>query len=476
MEIHAEIENMPVLCFDTGLNERAFAQAGLSRLITQEGVIIKNNGTVEKWQIEGTAEKNGNMLLWGKNFAGRTLDIILAGEANEAFSVVRSWMKAQTPLRQTVSEMKNQVSLAPCGVICSNEALLFLPKQLVERCIEAQGKTTEKIIRYVHPDLNGEYATVWILACILYRIFCKKDAFLAADVDTLRQDIREGVFFPARFAQPGIDGRLDSLLQRTLSHSRQDFPVLKDFSFLSAEDDTTENRDSPAFFTTDEFIHVLSNEEAKHLDIKSTKFVNKQERLTKIRRFFKKNRAVIFGAASAVVVAVIVVTSVILDRSNLPNTKGMTPLDVVETYYTAMGNLDHLVMSGCVLKKAGKDDIDMATELFVLSKVRQAYEVGKPPSIISAEVWLQSGAQPTIAVVFGTSHLKVQPLDTDTADGEVSFRAEYKLWAPAFNPSSNDETIDSPRVPGEQPRIDEIKLVLRKDEWRIAEIKRSLGK
>ncbi|MDR0644916.1 MAG: hypothetical protein LBG05_08480 [Treponema sp.] len=476
MEIHTKIENTPVLCFDTGLKERAFAQAGLSRLITQEGIIVRSNGTIEKWRIEGTAERDGNMVVWGKNFIGQTLDVILDGEANEAFSAVRFWLKAQIRLKQTVSEVKNAVSIAPCGVICSNEALLFLPEQLVVRYVEAKGETVKKIMRYVHPDLTGEKAVVWSLACMLYHIFCENDAFLATDADILRQDMREGVFFPARFARPGIDGRIDSLLQRTFSHSMQNFPTLEDFSFLNVKDDVAENRDSLAFLPVDEFIYVLSYEETKKLILESTRFSKKQKRLTIIWRFFKKNRAIIFGSVAAVVVAAVIVISVIQDRANLPNTKGMTPLDVVETYYTAMSNLDHLVMTGCVLKKAGKDDIDMTSELFVLSKIRQAYEMGKPPSIISAETWLQSGAQPTTAVVFGTSHLEIQPLDTDVADGEVSFKAEYKLWAPAFNPSPNDEAIESPRVPGEQPRVDEIRLVLHKRAWRIAEIKRSLGK
>ncbi|MDR0785897.1 MAG: hypothetical protein LBE74_08495 [Treponema sp.] len=465
MEIHGEIENRPVLCFDTGLRERAFAQAGLSRLIMQEGLVVNRDGTVEKWKIEGVVERDGYMVVWGRNFDGQSLDLVLERGTDTALSMVRFWRDAQFRLEQAIVFAKNAVSVAPCGVICSNEALLFLPEQLTARYVEAQGQTINKIMRYVHPDLTGQSAVVWTLACMLYRIFCGNAAFPAADADALRQDMREGVFFPMRFVRPGIDERLDSLVQKTFQPSTQGFPSLEDFSFLNDAD----------FLSIDAFIHSLSEEEARSLAVESTKFSKKQERLMRIRRFFKRNRAVVFGVVGAVVVAAVVVVSVIQDRANLPNTKGMTPLQVVETYYTAMGNFDHIVMTGCVLKKAGKDDIDMATELFVLSKVRQAYEMGKPPSIISAETWLQDGGRPTTAVVFGTSNRKIQPLDTDPADGEVSFKAEYKLWAPAFNPSSNDETVDSPRVPGDQSRVDEITLVLRKKEWRIAEIKRSLG-
>ncbi|MDR0412138.1 MAG: hypothetical protein LBH75_09255 [Treponema sp.] len=464
MEIHGEIENRAVLCFDTGLKERAFAQAGLSRLVMQEGIIVKRNGSVEKWKIEGVAEREGNMVVWGKDFNGQPLDILLERGTDEALNAVRFWWDALLLLNQTIVEVKKAVSVVPCGVICSNDALLFLPEQLVARYVEAQGQTVDKIMRYVHPDLTGQSAVVWSFACILYRIFSGNDAFPAVDADILRQDIREGVFSPIHFVRPGIDGRIDALLQRTFLPSSQAFPSLEDFSFLN----------DAALLSIDAFIHSLSEEETKNLSVESARFSKKQERLTRIRRFFKRNRGIVIGAVAAVVIAVVVIGSVIQDRANLPNTKGMTPLHVVETYYTAMGNLDHIVMNGCVLKKAGKDDIDMVTELFVLSKVRQAYEIGKPPSIISAQTWLENGAQPTTAIVFGISHLEVKPLSVE--DGEVSFRAEYKLWAPAFNPSPNDETLDSPRIPGEQPRVDEISLALHKGLWRITEIKRSLGR
>jgi hypothetical protein len=476
MGIHSDVDNTSVLYFDTGLNERAFAQAGLSKLITQEGVIVKNNGIVEKWKIDGSAEKNGNMFLWGRNFTGRTLDVIIAGEANEALSAVRFWLKAQPQLKLSAPHLKNSVSIAPCGVVCSNEALLFLPEQLVARYIEAQQKTTEKIIRYVHPDLSGENAAVWSLACLLYRVFCKKDPFFSTDQDVLRQDIREAVFLPTRFACPGLDNRLDSLLQQTFSYPKKTLPSLKDFSFLITENDANEFKDPPAFLTTDDFIHIPSHEKLRTISAQSAKFIRKQQRITKLRRSLKKNKTLLFSVTAAILVVAIVVVSLIKDRANLPNTRGLSPIAVVETYYSAMGNLDHLVMSGCVLKKAGKDDIDMATELFVLGKVRQAYEVGKPPSIISAETWLQNGAQPTPAIVFGPSHLQVLPLDADSSDGEVSFKAQYKLWAPAFSPSPDDQTLDdSPSAPGEQSRIDEITLVLLKDQWRISQIKRSVN-
>jgi hypothetical protein len=156
----------------------------------------------------------------------------------------------------------------------------------------------------------------------------------------------------------------------------------------------------------------------------------------------------------------------------------MTPAEVVQAYYTAFTALDHEFMQNAALKKAGKADIDVAVRLYALDRVRQAYQrnaVQEQPSIIKAQDWLDSGGQPVAAdyFVFGVTDLRAMPEDQDESDGEVSFRARYNLWA-----TDHGDTEAQPQttlMPSVQARIDEIRLVLYKGNWRIAEIKRLQG-
>jgi len=152
--------------------------------------------------------------------------------------------------------------------------------------------------------------------------------------------------------------------------------------------------------------------------------------------------------------------SLISDRSKLPTTRDMSPREVVESYYDAMEDLDHTMMEACILKnnKTGKEDIGMVTNLTVMTKVRQAYE--RERSYIPAREWLEAGSPPTEAMVFGPVELRIQDTGIQRPESEpveAAFEAEYTMW-----------------LPGEESRPvrDELRLVLYKNAWRIAEITR----
>jgi hypothetical protein len=157
----------------------------------------------------------------------------------------------------------------------------------------------------------------------------------------------------------------------------------------------------------------------------------------------------------------------------------MAPIEVVEAYYAAMGDLDHTLMEACVVGKAGRNDIDLVIHYFVLSKVRQAYEMNAP-QVISAQRWIDAGYPSTESTVFGVSGFRSEPIDLDETGGEAAFRVSYLLWVPQQSqPSGAQAESDLPQaeeaaaIPISIPQTDTVKLVLRKDEWRIADIQRT---
>jgi hypothetical protein len=486
---HSEIEGVSGICFNMGLDSRTFAQAGLAKLLTMQGIIVKTDGKTETWKISGVVEKEDEIIVWGPDFAGEPFAAFLSDAArkDDALDAIRHWIRSRLVLAaalpsatdalataarqdQLASEALNtpQAPLAPAFTFIGPDGSLFFPPlPLAQRCAEAENAALEKTERYVHPDLRREEAAVFTLGCMLYRLFCGKPAFPSNNIETLHQDMREGVFFPPRFAAPGLDDKFCQLLTASL-----DPAVAKKAATLKQWGDFLGAPSKPDSAKVDSYLHELNPSEMEKLAVEREKFTKNRERTVKTRRFAKRNRNIIIAVVVAVVVMGAVIGGTIRDRANQPNTKGMLPREVVETYYQSIGKLDHLTMQGCVIKKAGKNDIDMTSELYVLSKVRQAYEMNAPDSVMAAQDWIDSGAAPTEKVVFGASGLRLQILDADESDGEVSFRVAYSLWAPAFN---SDESADGLRVPGEQARVDELRLVLRKDQWRIAEIKRRLG-
>jgi hypothetical protein len=109
------------------------------------------------------------------------------------------------------------------------------------------------------------------------------------------------------------------------------------------------------------------------------------------------------------------------------STRGLSPQQVVETFYRSVNSLDHERMQDCVTGRAGKQLIDQVINVYVISRVNQGYE-GRS-LIRSAEEWDRAG-RPAVRPpesVFGITDLVVQPLP----DGaEPSFRVRYRFWTP----------------------------------------------
>ncbi|MDR2446478.1 MAG: hypothetical protein LBD58_04170 [Treponema sp.] len=480
----SEINGKRAICFDTGLNEQDFARAGLSRLLMQRGVVVRNAGGAteksETWKCEGVVKRNENMVVWGADFTDSAMavsfDTLLADDSQKdvALDAARRWIKARAMMGDAPASSERSVSLAPGGTfIDKNGSLFFPPELLAERCFEAGHSIFEKKERFVHPDLEGKAADAWTLACMLYRIFCDADAFQSKDIITIHQDMREGVFFPPRFAKPGVDRQFDALIKKAFSKRHTDHPTLEEWRRFLEEKDSSNN-----IKRFDSFFHALAPEEAEKIEKEKNNFIKNNRFSVKTRRFLTQNNAIVLGAAIAVVAAGLLIGSVVYDRSHAPNTKGMTPAEVVQAYYTAFTALDHEFMQNAALKKAGKTDIDIAVRLYALDRVRQAYQmnaVQEQPSIIKARDWLDSGGKPVDVehFVFGVTDLQVTPEDQDENDGEVSFRVRYNLWATEHgNTEAQPQTTLMPSV---QARIDELRLVLYKGNWRIAEIKRNQG-
>jgi hypothetical protein len=322
---------------------------------------------------------------------------------------------------------------------------------------------------------------VFTAAALLYFALSGGFPYPGRDRDVLREDIREGVFIPPRLAAPGLLDEPASLITAGLSpraRLRGLRPALADIARLigtaaasgAAEDGVAKSDGRRGLF------RGLGQAEKEALEAERERFLRKREKVVKTGRFLRRNRAAILAVAGAAVIAVLVAGSLIRARLDRPSTRGMDPAAVVESYYNAVNALDHEMLGACVTGGAGKDDINMVTGLYVVSKVRQAYEAREV--FISPEEWRESGGGVSEKAVFGIDGLVIRETDTDGA-GRVVYRAEYLFFN--LYPDSNGGTVSPaaegevpPTVPAGVPRLDE--LVLEKNGkglWRITEIRRT---
>jgi hypothetical protein len=471
-----DVDGQKALGFDTGMDSRAFARAKFSQFITEPGFIVSLDGvnsSVNFWKASGVVEyseaetADATMVVWGPPFRGERLDLLLHDneKREEALVAIRRWTRAVLALGE-----KYQVSLWPCAALIGESQpgeIFFAPMDISVNCLI--NKESNNINnRYIHPDLNGMNAAAFTAAAMLYQVFADSPAFPAKDEITLHEDMREGNFLPIRLAVPGLDDKLAALIQTALSQSVKKNGVLPNGLRLLEEFPVFLQKDSlPSFFKR------LSEADTLLIEKEKTQYLKTKTAEVKTRRFVKRNATILLGGFAALVIAILIAKSVIDSRSAL-TTANMEPVQVIETYYNSFGELDHMWMEACVIKGVGKDDINMVMSLFVISKMRQAYEQNLRSSFISAKEWLEAGGGQIDLQVFGVTDLQI----TENTSNEVLYRVDYTLWVPGegrdySETGQNAMTGVVEYLPPESVhRSDFVTLVQKKGKWLISEINR----
>ncbi|GHT65309.1 hypothetical protein FACS1894110_06870 [Spirochaetia bacterium] len=471
--IHFEVEGKAALGFDTGLSAQAFAQAKLAQFITQEGLIVHSDGEIEPWKPSAVIERQRSdgtpgMVIWGSDFKGERFDLLIKDESrrDEALDALRLWLE--------VWSSATRLPLWPAGALIDLDAgrILFPPDRLIMRSIQAEGEDAwlDGVESLVNTELRANDAVSFTAGAILYRIMSGTLPFPNRNHDLLHQDIREGVFLPLGLAAPGLDEKITALVDQAIAFSKHapagGRPGLEEFREALGK---RHSRGVDSFFRTlNEAEQAKIAEEREQLQKKTNIRVN-------TRRFVIRNAAIITGIFIAVVAVSGVIGSIRKSNAELPTTAGMASAEVVQAYYGAFGDLDHTMMDACVTKKAGRGDIEMVTNLYVMSRVRQAYEsIGT--TVIPAQKWLDDGAQPTESQIFGVSDLNIRKIRGDESGDEIHYRTSYMLWIPmgADSPDEadpNDVRAEAaPMLPKGYPIADELTLIRHRGNWRIAEI------
>jgi hypothetical protein len=470
---HPEISGKPVLGFDTALDAQSFAQAKMASYMTQKGSVVfpnskadgKADGRVETWQPEGVAELEREpggpqtMVIWGPSFPGERLAGIIAdpGRRDEALDALRYWLRARPLVEGAVSPAgvfivtDSAIREDPAGKRFPVGTLLFPPERLVKRCLEAEG--IDPAGERLHPDLSGGEGIAYSAGLMMYEIFCGVLPFKGEDPLVVRQDIREGVFLPPGLAAPGLDEDLARLISLSLA------PVKQKSGAPPRPDPETiaEALGSPGSRSPDSWITPPGGEALAKIRLEGEQFSKRKNLTVKTRRFLIRNTALVSGLLITALVLFLGVRSFIKTQEERPTTLGMAPLEVAEAYYEALGKLDHETMSACVTGKAGKGDIEMAINLFVISRVRGAYEAGGLDNVVSAGDWLAAGSPETDKTVFGVTDLRISTLGE--RDGEAQMEASYTLWMPDNLSAGMSIT-------------DRLRLGFTKDRWRIVSIER----
>jgi hypothetical protein len=468
------LENESRLGFDTGLDAPAFARAKTARFITRRGFLVRPGGETEEWRCGGIVEREGpggqrTMVFWGPGFSGSSLDELTApGKRDEALDALRWWLRA----RRLLAGEEDLPPPWPGGAFLSGGTVFFAPEDLVKRSLEAEGAWARGAADWVNPALTGKDAEAFTAGALLYRVFCGRHPF---SPEPFREGtpllMREALFVPPRLEAPGLTKEAAEILDRCLTAGRGGRAIspAEIEAFLGPPGGTPFS----SWFTAPE-------EEAGVSGKKRARFIRKNGGRLKRRVFFSRHRNLLVLSLAAFLSVLFAARGVVKAQAGRPSTRGMDPPEVAESYYRAFNLLDHDLMSACTSNSAGKADIDLAVNFFVINRVRSAYE-GNAAFFIPAEEWIAGGSPPADRAVFGVAGLSIRAAgDARSGEGgnpgEAVFEAEYRLYVPGSAPDSSQSPGTGPEGPGEVPvpvlRKDRLTLTQKRGLWRISRIER----
>lgn len=464
MMFHFEREGRTVLGFDTGLNERAFARTQAASLLTESGYMVSPDGSINMWNSEGVIELYKNMVIWGPDFEGTSLDALIQHDDDKdtALNALRSWFHAASLL----AEKKIFPNPSPRGVFFAKDGTVFFPPSgLVKKCLDTEEDKSAlpASITYLHPDLTESDNVIFCAAVMLYKIFSDRNPFSVSNPDAVRSNIREGNCTPIELASPGLDENIVQLINAALK------PEYKTPSLIDLID-ALGKKDSKRY---SDFFRTVSGDEKESILLKQKQFEKRSQRKIRAKSFFHKNHTAIIGTGIGLALVIFLAWNIIVGQNNKPNTKGMNPKEIAERYYASFGILDHDFMEAAVTSNADKSDVDMVRNLFVISRVRQAYEMIIP--VIPAGQWIEEGSPETKSMVFGVSGLVLTEINQ--SENEALLKAGYLLWMPKMyaENGTQDQTQETENdeenlMPVSLSYTSSLKFIRQKDVWRIAEI------
>jgi len=462
----SDVDGKTAICFDTGLDPRSFARTKMSQSLVEPGYIVALDGSKTVWKSTGVDDSRGLMMVWGAPFIGERLDLLLNAKLETqpraalqtALQAIVYWIRAKMLLGETHSTLNPGAAFVVCADGAdpnhSKGSVFFTPENLAQRCLLIEGLDMD---HYNCPDLLGMDAVAFCAAAMLYRALTKTYPY--PDNDNIYQDMREGVFVPPNLAAPGIDEKICSLINSALllpvegkKPSVSGTEILGDLLQILMHKDGGIAEISSLFRT-------LSAEENSQV-IKETKYYKfKTDVTVKTKRFIINNKHALMIAGGIALFVLFVIISMARTRNNRLTTEGMEPDTVVHAYYDAFSSLNHTFMEECILG-ADKSDIDMATNFFVIAKVRQSNEMTRGLPIISARLWRENGGELPSPSAFGVTDLSLEHISGNDYEGMIQYRVNYLLWFP-----NEDEP---------SKRTDDLVLERKKGRWRITKIERTI--
>lgn len=393
----------------TSLSEESFAKTKFSRLLDEQGFIVKKqkDGKPEfiQWKFTGSKTIDDEVFFEGEKFEGETVSSILL-KANEGGKTDSE--KAKDVLYSLVeiytSAIENSVPL-PCSSVFGilfkkagnenksgtnkksedgkknkesplknhiQEEFLFVPEKTFDRCAANLGKKDYTVIQepWRNAALTGKSALCFSRAVLAYFSLTKNLPYPPQKTDK-SVNISYQNFIPLEYAVNGIDRKLSACVNKNLSvkDSDSEFPLFE--------------------FKEELFSPEKRKPECSEKDFEKKKnaFLLKQRRKITRSRKFNRIKGILAVSALALIFVSVFTATAVNENSKKPTTIGLDSSQTTEVFYQGIHKMDtDLMLASAKNCPEAQSYISRIPQIYVVANMKSAYNFES--GISTPENWM----------------------------------------------------------------------------------------
>lgn len=405
----------------TGIEPRGYVAQQVAA-VARRGAVLFEEGQLTRRPIERMIPLEGEYYLVVPWLEGETLEELLpAGGVNSPPPWLTAFLRAS--LRTMENADIHPGNIRTC-LITENMGVLFYDSGLareLNRSISADLRARVHT-PYTDERLQGAAERAYQAAAIIYHALC-------GTAPETRPGGTITIITPVHRHNPLVHRHIAEAIDHILSGEDRDAA-----DRLRGIQDALEANGGRWF---DE----INSEEAENRR-KAAGLREKTQRQVQSRRsFWRRNRTRLLVGALILLVAGSIPVTMLRSYLQPPLTKGLEPRELIEGYYRAWTELDHIFMEDAVARGVERDTIREVINIYVIDRVQAAHAMhGR---LIAPEEWLAEG-RPVERIPYGVSDLIVTILE-EGAD-LVRAEARYSLWRPAGGDEGLETVFRAERV------------------------------
>ncbi len=474
------VSSSDVLMLNMNISGREFAKAKLMQYLSDPGYLVSfladGSCVFKSWCFSGTQEGENTMFMTGSPFEGNTLLEILTGPSYREvrFDVFE---KVRSAFEQAIEQSIALPLSGPEGtIIGSDGSLLFLPQEYMQRSVSflSDAESSRLYGCYYHAGLNHTDSLRFMLSVYAYQILTDRLPFAKKSSEERIEDYIDRNFIPPELWNPQISGETARIINNNLSISSCIKKNKKKKDALHEQFDEIKSVFVSSFSPSikpEDILHLQEKEQRSA--VQRVKYSASLSQKIRFKRFFRKKDSIIKISSVITAVVLIAVVSIIRDNRDKPTTTGLTPIEVIESFYTSINILDVELAASTFKKSAGNTYKDLISSFYVINKLRTAYDSSS--QTLHPAQWLYNNRD-FADWMYGITRLKIDGIDADAFSKHV-YQKTHKAALTETKGSKNTylATYYLVRHEGKQEIFitqcsEEVELEFVKNRWLISKI------